>query len=82
LTRVLNTTLTLPAARAGSCFAQAKGRDMAKERHTEHKIQNQKGQITERNSYGATRTRRRAKDRERSGGGAAESRSRLPKGAF
>jgi hypothetical protein len=32
--------------------AQAKGRDMAKERHTEHKIQNQKGQITERNSYG------------------------------
>jgi len=32
--------------------AQAKGREMAKERHTEHKIQNQKGQITERNSYG------------------------------
>lgn len=32
--------------------AQAKGREMAKERKTEHKIQNQKGQITERNSYG------------------------------
>jgi hypothetical protein len=32
--------------------AQAKGREMAKERHTEHKIQNQKGQIAERNSYG------------------------------
>jgi hypothetical protein len=25
---------------------------MVKERHTEHKIQNQKGQIAERNSYG------------------------------
>jgi hypothetical protein len=32
--------------------AQAKGREMAKERMTEHKIQNQKGQIAERNSYG------------------------------
>ena len=32
--------------------AQAKGREMAKERATEHKIQNQKGRITERNSYG------------------------------
>lgn len=32
--------------------AQAKGREMAMARHTEHKIQNQKGQITERNSYG------------------------------
>ena len=32
--------------------AQAKGREMAIERKTEHKIQNQKGQITERNSYG------------------------------
>jgi len=32
--------------------AQAKGREMAIERRTEHKIQNQKGQITERNSYG------------------------------
>lgn len=32
--------------------AQAKGRQMAIERKTEHKIQNQKGRITERNSYG------------------------------
>jgi len=32
--------------------AQVKGRQMAIERKTEHKIQNQKGQITERNSYG------------------------------
>jgi Uncharacterized protein conserved in bacteria (DUF2188) len=32
--------------------AQAKGREMAIERHTEHKIQNKEGQITERNSYG------------------------------
>lgn len=32
--------------------AQATGRKMAIERKTEHKIQNQKGQITERNSYG------------------------------
>jgi hypothetical protein len=32
--------------------AQAKGRKMAMQAHTEHKIQNQKGQITERNSYG------------------------------
>lgn len=32
--------------------AEAKGRTMAKELRTEHKIQNQKGQITERNSYG------------------------------
>jgi len=32
--------------------AQAKGREMAIERHTEHKIQNQNGQIKERNSYG------------------------------
>lgn len=32
--------------------AQAKGRQMAIERRTEHKIQNQKGQITKRNSYG------------------------------
>jgi hypothetical protein len=31
---------------------QAKGRQMAVERKTEHKIQNQKGRITERNSYG------------------------------
>jgi hypothetical protein len=32
--------------------AQAKGREMAVERKTEHKIQNQKGQIAERNSHG------------------------------
>jgi hypothetical protein len=32
--------------------AQPKGRQMAIERKTEHKIQNQKGQISERNSYG------------------------------
>jgi hypothetical protein len=32
--------------------AQAKGRQMAQTLQTEHKIQNQKGQITERNSYG------------------------------
>ena len=32
--------------------AQAKGREMAIARKTEHKIQNQKGQIRERNSYG------------------------------
>lgn len=32
--------------------AQAKGRQMAMTRKTEHKIQNQKGQIKERNSYG------------------------------
>ncbi|MGD0165911.1 MAG: DUF2188 domain-containing protein [Gaiellaceae bacterium] len=32
--------------------AQAKGREMAQERHTEHKIQDRHGQITERNSYG------------------------------
>lgn len=32
--------------------AQAMGRQMAIERKTEHKIQNQRGQITERNSYG------------------------------
>ena len=32
--------------------AQAKGREMAIERKTEHKIQNQKGQIKGRNSYG------------------------------
>jgi hypothetical protein len=32
--------------------AQAKGREMAIGRKTEHKIQNQKGQISERNSYG------------------------------
>lgn len=32
--------------------AQAKGRQMAIARKTEHKIQNQKGQIGERNSYG------------------------------
>jgi hypothetical protein len=33
--------------------AQAKGRQMAIERKTEHKIQNREGQITERNSYGS-----------------------------
>jgi len=32
--------------------AWTKGREMAIERKTEHKIQNQSGQITERNSYG------------------------------
>lgn len=32
--------------------AQAKGREMAIERKIEHKIQNQNGQIKERNSYG------------------------------
>ncbi|MEJ7567725.1 MAG: DUF2188 domain-containing protein [Gaiellaceae bacterium] len=32
--------------------AQAKGRTMAIERQTEHKIQNKKGQIAGRNSYG------------------------------
>jgi hypothetical protein len=32
--------------------AQAKGREMAIERKTEHKIQNKEGRITERNSYG------------------------------
>jgi Uncharacterized protein conserved in bacteria (DUF2188) len=32
--------------------AQAKGREMAEQRKTEHKIQNQDGRITERNSYG------------------------------
>jgi hypothetical protein len=32
--------------------AQARGREMAQERHTEHKIQDKHGQITERNSYG------------------------------
>jgi hypothetical protein len=32
--------------------AQAKGREMAIERKTEHKIQNQNGQIKGRNSYG------------------------------
>lgn len=32
--------------------AEATGRKMAIERKTEHKIQNQKGQITKRNSYG------------------------------
>jgi hypothetical protein len=32
--------------------AQVKGREMAIARKAEHKIQNQKGQITERNSYG------------------------------
>jgi Uncharacterized protein conserved in bacteria (DUF2188) len=32
--------------------AQAKGREMAIERKTEHKIQDRHGRITERNSYG------------------------------
>jgi hypothetical protein len=32
--------------------AQAKGRQMAIERKTEHKIQNKDGKISERNSYG------------------------------
>jgi len=32
--------------------AQAKGREMAQRLHTEHKIQNLEGRITERNSYG------------------------------
>jgi len=32
--------------------AQAKGRQMAIDRKTEHKIQNKEGRITERNSYG------------------------------
>jgi Uncharacterized protein conserved in bacteria (DUF2188) len=32
--------------------AQAKGREMAIERHTEHKIQNRDGKIAQRNSYG------------------------------
>lgn len=33
--------------------AQAKGSEMAIGRKTEHKIQNQQGRITERNSYGS-----------------------------
>ena len=32
--------------------AQARGRQMAIERHTEHKIQNKDGKIAQRNSYG------------------------------
>lgn len=32
--------------------AEAKGRDMAIDRKTEHKIQNRNGRIAERNSYG------------------------------
>jgi hypothetical protein len=32
--------------------AQAKGREMAIERKTEHKIQNRDGRIAQRNSYG------------------------------
>lgn len=32
--------------------AQAKGRQMAIDRHTEHKIQNKDGKIAQRNSYG------------------------------
>ena len=32
--------------------AQAKGRDMAKKLQTEHKIQDKKGRISERQSYG------------------------------
>jgi Uncharacterized protein conserved in bacteria (DUF2188) len=32
--------------------AQATGREMAQKLHTEHKIQNKEGRITERNSYG------------------------------
>lgn len=32
--------------------AQARGRQMAIDRHTEHKIQNKNGKIAERNSYG------------------------------
>jgi hypothetical protein len=32
--------------------AQVRGREMAQNLHTEHKIQNRKGQIAERNSYG------------------------------
>lgn len=43
--------------RASSVFdtkaeAQARGRQMAIQRQTEHKIQNRQGRITERNSYG------------------------------
>ena len=45
---------------------------MAKERHTEHKIQNQNGQITERNSYGRDPYPPKAKDRE----GAVEAQSK------
>jgi hypothetical protein len=43
--RASNISLTKAAA-------QAKGREMAIARKTEHKIQNQNGQIRERNSYG------------------------------
>ena len=32
--------------------AQSKGRDMARERQIEHKIQDKNGRISERNSYG------------------------------
>jgi hypothetical protein len=32
--------------------AQSRGRDMARERQTEHKIQDKQGRISERNSYG------------------------------
>jgi hypothetical protein len=32
--------------------ARAEGRDMAKKLQTEHKIQDKRGRITERNSYG------------------------------
>jgi Uncharacterized protein conserved in bacteria (DUF2188) len=60
--------------------AQAKGRDMAKERHTEHKIQNQKGQITERNSYGRDPYPAEGLRIEKSGGGAVEAEAGYQKG--
>ena len=37
---------------SGGTEAQAKGCEMAQRLHTEHKIQNREGRITERNSYG------------------------------
>ena len=44
-TRASNTAAT-------KAEATAKGRQMAKERKTEHKIQNSDGRIAQRNSYG------------------------------
>jgi len=45
---------------------------MAKERHTEHKIQNQTGQIPERSSYGRDPYPPKGYGSRRSGGGAVE----------
>ncbi len=47
--------------------AQAKGREMAQRLHTEHKIQNREGRITERNSYGRDPSGKRAGPRRSSG---------------